>query len=92
MSETIPGGNIDQSNPAWGWCQNPGLRNPNPIPQDAPTQSTVNSVRVLSNVSNPAAAVTAPNAGTLIVTTKDSSGKTLTVHGTIAGVTINIPG
>ena len=34
----------------------------------------------------------APNAGTPIVTTKDLTGKTLTVHGTVAGVTVNNPG
>ena len=34
----------------------------------------------------------APNTGTPIVTTTDSSGKTLTVHGTVAGVTVNNPG
>lgn len=33
-----------------------------------------------------------PNTGTPVSTTKDSTGKTVTVHGAVAGVTVNNPG
>jgi len=61
MGERVPGGNIDQSNPGmWAWSQVPGLRSPNPIPSDAPTQSTVNSAPIQIPFNQPNVA---PNAG-----------------------------
>jgi hypothetical protein len=57
----------------------------------ADPRSTVNSPATRSNVCNPGFGVAPPNAGQRLVTTKDSSGKTLTVHRT-AGVTVNNPG
>jgi hypothetical protein len=41
MGETIPGGNINQTAGDWHWRQRPGWGAPNPIPSDAPTQSTL---------------------------------------------------
>ena len=73
----------------------PDLRTPtNPIPSDAPTQSTVNSAPLVSNVSNPGVGVVPPNAGTPVVTTKNPDGSTATAHGKIAGTSIvfNSPG
>ena len=77
----------------WSTHGGPGyglpIRNFATAPAD--TQSTVNSAPIQSNVSNPGKGVAADNAGQPLVVTKDSSGKTLTVHGTIAGVTVNNP-
>jgi len=63
MGERVPGGNIDQSSGAWGWNQVPGLKSPNPIPSDAPTQSTVNSAPQPSNVNNPGVGIKGAGAG-----------------------------
>lgn len=58
MGETIPGGNINQT---VGFPDNRTPRNP--IPQDGPTQSTVNSSPLVSNVSNPGVGIVPANAG-----------------------------
>jgi hypothetical protein len=60
MGERVPGGNIDQSNGAWGWNQVPGLKNPNPISSSADVQSTLNSAPILIPFNQP---TVAPNAG-----------------------------
>ena len=63
----------------------PDNRTPrNPITQDAPTQSTVNSAptQVAFNQVPPASAP--------IVTTKDASGKTLTAHGSVPGTSVTV--
>jgi hypothetical protein len=91
MGERVPGGNIDQSNGAWGWNQVPGLKSPNPIPKDGPTQSTVNSAPQFVAVNQP---TVAPNSGTPVTTTKNPDGSTATAHGKVAGtsITVNLPG
>jgi hypothetical protein len=61
--------NVDQSSGAWDWNQTPGRRNPNPIPKDAPTQSTVNSAPQFVAVNQP---TVAPNAGKPISVTGGS--------------------
>jgi hypothetical protein len=65
MSETIPGGNINQTAGDRGWRQNPALRNPNPIRKMRQHSQPVNSAPTQSNVSNPGAGITPPNSGTL---------------------------
>jgi hypothetical protein len=101
MGETIPGGNINQTAGDWHWRQRPGWGAPNPVGQDAPTQSTVNSAPILSNVSNPGVGVTPPNAGKPI-SVSGGSGSTANpsvdtgrkVTGQVSGtsVVVNLPG
>jgi hypothetical protein len=87
-------GNMGFSYPPGNMAGDGPSRTHNPIPADAPTISTVNSQPVQSNVSNPGIAVTPPNAGRTLITTKDSTGKTTSVRGLISGTSIvfNNPG
>jgi hypothetical protein len=53
--------NIDQTAGDWAWRQSPGLRNPNPVPTDAPTQSTLAPVPPLAVKFNQVTPVPSPN-------------------------------
>ena len=77
----------DSTTGGYGICSVPNLAN---APAD--TASTVNSPAAPSNVQNPGVAIQPPNVGQPIVVTKDSSGRTLTVYGQVAGVVVNNPG
>jgi hypothetical protein len=80
----------------------PDNRTPrNPIPSDAPTQSTVNPAPLVSNVSNPGVGVTPPNAGKPISvsggaasTANPSVDLGRKVTGQVSGtsVVVNLPG
>jgi hypothetical protein len=70
--------NIDQTAGDWAWRQTPGLRNPNQIPNDAPTQSTLAPVPPLAVKFNQVAPVPAP-----ITTTKSADGSTTSASGLI---------
>jgi len=61
--------NIDQTAGDWAWRQTPGLRNPNPVPGDAPTQSTFAPVPPLAVKFNQVAPAPLP-----ISTTKSPMG------------------
>jgi len=80
--------NIDQTAGDWAWRQTPGLRNPNPVPTDAPTQSTLAPVPPLAVAFNKVAPAPAP-----IAITKKTDGSTATANGQIGGTScvINNP-
>jgi hypothetical protein len=80
--------NIDQTSGDWAWRQTPGLRNPNPVPTDAPTQSCLAPVPPLAVAFNKAAQAPLP-----VSTTKKLDGSTATANGQISGTTcvINNP-
>jgi hypothetical protein len=100
MSETLNGNTNNPTgiaNAPGIWSQHGGdpygSRTPAALLPNAPADaaSTVNSPAIQSNVSNPGVGVTSPNAGQPITKTTDSTGKTLTVHGQVAGVVFNSP-
>ena len=70
--------NVDQTAGDWAWRQSPGLRNPNPIPNDAPTQSTLAPVPPLAVKFNQVAPAPLP-----ISTTKKPDGSTASAQGLI---------
>jgi len=85
-------GNVSLNMPPGNMVGNGLSRTQNDIPKEAATQANLSpAVPPTSVVSNPGLGVVPANAGQRLVTTKDSSGKTPTVHGTVAGVTVNNP-
>src|SRR4030088_3411263 len=70
--------NIDQTAGDWAWRQSPGLRSPNSIPNDAPTQSTLAPVPPLAVAFNKGAP-----APLTISTTKNPDGSTASAQGRV---------
>jgi len=68
-------GNVSLNMPCGNFAGDGPNRTRNPIPTDAPTQSTINSAPITSNVSNPGVGVKGAGAGQPITVT-GASGST----------------